>query len=179
MCHCDLGTPYNPASGPRIIDFDHFRVIGLNYIGKNENQEIKLLWDDKQGIWTRMPEMNIDKEHFGVFGICRCIPGATDGSFEYIAALSARPESPVPAGMVEADIPAGRYAVFQVESLDKIQEAWADASKWLATLTDYDVYCDGSRGICDCANHPCFEFYPEEFMKTGRLEIYFPLKNKV
>jgi predicted transcriptional regulator YdeE len=174
MCHCDQSQ--NPGPEASIIEFGPFRMIGLRYVGKNENQEIKELWNDKTGLWSHMPEIKTSPADFIVAGICRCLPDATDGSFEYFAAVSADPNAPVPSGLAETSIPADTFAVFAVDGLDKIQQGWMSALEWIKSHPEWDVYCDRDRGFCDCANHPCFERYTDEFMKTGKFYIYFPVK---
>jgi predicted transcriptional regulator YdeE len=160
---------------PEIKTFGPHRMIGLRYVGKNEHEEIKAMWGND--FWPRAKEIKNSPEYV-VAGTCRCLPEATDGSFEYMALLSAGPDAPVPPGMAETTIPEGTYAVFPVFGLDKIHEVWASASEWAKKQTDIEVFCDGTRGFCDCANHPSFELYTEEFSQTGKFYIYFPVKKK-
>jgi AraC family transcriptional regulator len=174
MCHCEN---CNPAMEPAIIEFGPFRTIGLNYIGKNQQGEIKQLWNNTTGIWSRMNEIQAP-ENFAAFGICRCLPGSTDGTFEYIAALTAEPSAPVPEGMVDVNIPSCTYAVFPVKGLNEIQSAWGTAMNWLAAHPEWEAYCDQAKGVCDCANHPCFELYDCEFPEKGSFKIYLPIKYK-
>ena len=110
---------------PKIIEFGPYRAVGINYIGKNENGEIPKLWDSETGFLSRVAELTPVEGIF--FGICRCVPGMTDGTFEYIAGAPIADDAPVPDGMVEAKIAGGTYAAFEVPSLDDLMKAWAPA----------------------------------------------------
>ena len=63
-----------------IIGFGPFVAFGFNYIGKNEEGEIPQLWTEKL-----LPRMATGGP---CFGVCRCVPGMMDGTFEYIAGVS-------------------------------------------------------------------------------------------
>ena len=162
-----------PAVEPLIIEFGPCRTIGIRYAGKNENNEIPQVWD-KQLI-PRMGEIRTPPNGGAAFGICRCIPGATDGSFEYIAAVETAPEAPVPAGMVAVDIPACQYAAFPVESLEQIKTVWEGTGAWFEANPGFEPFC-GPNG-CDCANHPGFEYYPPNW-DMGSLFVYLPVADK-
>lgn len=158
-----------------IVQFGPYRVIGLNYIGKNENMEIPALWHGEGGFISRMGEIEALPGDCISFGLCRCVPDATDGSFEYIAALPAKPDAPIPSGMVEASIPACTYAVFEVECLAELSQAWVKIPIWLQEHPEWKGYCIGPDE-CDCANHPNFELYPADFTPTGKLYVYVPVQ---
>ena len=87
---------------PKIVEFGPYRVIGMRYAGKNEHGEIPALWHGEGGFVFRFSEIKTLPGADISFGLCRCLPGVTDGSFEYIAALPATSDALIPEGMVEA-----------------------------------------------------------------------------
>ncbi|MGE5532587.1 MAG: GyrI-like domain-containing protein, partial [Bacteroidota bacterium] len=170
------------TSEPHIVQYGPSRVIGLFYRGKNENREVPGLWDGENGFLSRMGEVvqpegayYLDSGRHPAYGLCRCIPGATDGTFEYIAAVPAAADAPIPEGMIEALIPAGTYLVFPVAGLDKLPEVWNASHEWMGAHPEWKSYCTGPED-CDCANHPNFELYPPEFGVDEKLFIYLPVK---
>lgn len=168
-------SSWQPVSEPTIVSFGSYRVIGTQYVGKNENNEIPAMWD--KVFLPRMKEIKIpDGVHF-CFGICRCIPGATDGSFEYIAAVPVTQDAPVPDGMVDASIPFGEYLAIPVRDLSEIHQAWCHSGDWFSDHPEWTGYCNEEG--CDCAQHPGFEFYPPEFDGNGPLYIYIPIQPAV
>jgi predicted transcriptional regulator YdeE len=161
----------NESKAPRIIEFGPVRVIGLAGPAKGP-QECKALWDGHNGFPARSQE--IDKPITPSFyvGICRCIPGVTDGTFEYIAAMSAEVDAIVPAGMVAVTLAAGTYAVFST-NLATVSQDWDKAMAWLQVHPEWKAYCDGQE--CDCATHPAFELYPANFTPESEMFIYMPV----
>ena len=115
-------------------------------------------------------------EGIGCFGLCRCVPGVTDGSFEYIAALPAKADAVVPDGMIEAAIGKSTYAVFTVNGLAEIMQGWEAAYKWVVESSEWVSYC--GDGSCDCVNYPGFELYPPEFTGDNKLFVYIPVRAK-
>lgn len=168
------------AGEPQVVEFGPFRAVGLNYKGKNENNEIPGLWGGDKGIIARSSEIKIDTAAPDVaFGICRCIPGVTDGSFEYIAGLPAEAGSPVPDGMVEAPLAGGTYVKFTVRNLSEIREAWNATGAWFEAHPEWAMYCGPTAGgKCDCATHPCFELYPPGFNDEKEFYLYVPVQRK-
>lgn len=159
----------NPAY--ELVEFGPYRVIGCRCAGKNENGEFSLLWGD---FLQRMPEVvKPEGADFSV-GLCRCLPGVSDGSFEYIAAVPATADAPVPAGMVEVQVAAATYVVFPIASLADIMRGWEQVGPWLESHPEWEGYC-GPAG-CDCATHPSFELYPSTFPQDGKLYIYMPVR---
>jgi predicted transcriptional regulator YdeE len=164
-----------------MVQYGPLRVIGMSYIGPNQNGEVPALWDGPDGFIARFgevvspPEATYgDSGRHPAFGMCRCVPGATDGTFEYIAAAPATADAAVPGGMVEARIPEATYAAFEVPSLAEIGPGWEAAMAWMGGHPEWTGYCWSES--CDCASHPCFELYPPEFGEDGRLFIYMPVR---
>jgi predicted transcriptional regulator YdeE len=157
---------------PQVIEFGPRRAIGLTYQGKNENGEIPALWHEE--FMPRMAEVPAPEGVSEAYGICRCLPGVTDGSFEYIAAKAAVPDAPMPAGMTEVALPAGRYLAFKIPSLAQIFAAWDFTRQWCAVHPEFELYC--GPGGCDCTTHPGFEYYPPDFNGQNELYLYLPVK---
>lgn len=94
---------------PEIVTLPAMRLVGLDYIGKNENQEIAAMWGQFN---PRFGEIHADGET--CYGLCLTLPaGSEPGVFEYVACAAAPAEVPVPSGMVEKFIPAHKYAKFK------------------------------------------------------------------
>lgn len=108
------------------------------------------------------------------FGVCRCLPGVTDGSFEYIAEMEAIAQAPVPSGMMEVILPESDYAVFEVNGLEHVGQGQAIFTVWQEANPGREGYCTPTS--CNCATHPSFELYPSSFPADGRLSIYFPVR---
>ena len=156
----------------QIATLGPYRAIGVHAFTRNENHEATELW--KQFLPR---EREIERSQPGcAFGLCRCIPGATDGSFEYIAAFAATADAPLPENMMAVDIPRCEYAVFPVADLSEVRQVWRAAAKAFTTSGEWEPYC-GPAG-CDCANRPSFEYYPPEFRGSGPLFVYIPVKPK-
>jgi predicted transcriptional regulator YdeE len=162
---------------PAIIEFGPVRVIGMNYIGKNENQEIPALWGGENGFVHRMGEIQTPEGMECMsFGICRCVPGADEKVFNYIACLPAAADAPIPDGMVEAVIGQHSYAVFEVPNLALIGKVWEEVHKWVETSTEWISTCGPDK--CECAEYPFFELYPADFSPNSKLYIHAPVKPK-
>lgn len=162
------------ASEPELREFGPVRAIGMSYKGQNKNNEVPALWER---FFPRFGEINPPKDLALSFGICRCIPGKTDGTFEYIAARSASPEALVPSGMMEVQIPHGTYAIFPVRNLSEIFQAWNATPGWFSAHPEWQAYC-GPGVTCECATHPCFELYPPEFNGTNSFSLLIPVRKK-
>lgn len=155
----------------KIEESGPWRAIGMSCMGKGGSSEMSELWRTQMG--PRMGEIRRPASA-AAFGICRCIPGVTDGSFEYIAAAEATADSDVPAGMMELVIPRCHYAIMQVNSLAEIGEAWRQVQSGAGQQPGWEPYC-GPKG-CECASHPCFEFYASTFMEDGKLALCIPVE---
>jgi predicted transcriptional regulator YdeE len=159
----------------KIVEFGPYRAIGMSYRGKNENGEIPDLWAREGGFMQRMHEVDA-QPGVGMFGLCRCIAGVQDGSWEYIAAAPAQSDSPIPEGMIEANVPAATYAVFTVPNLAGIGQAWTATQEWMAAHLEYKSYCEPTETGCGCIDHPNFELYPPGFNGENQLFIYVPVR---
>ncbi len=171
---------WQKAGEPEIVQFGPYRVVGMNYKGKNEHGEIPNLWGREGGFIARAGEIAADPTAPDVaVGLCRCIPGATDGSFEYIAGLPAKADAPLPEGMMEASVAGSTYVKFPVRNLSEIHEAWNATGAWFEAHPEWAMFCGPTAGgKCDCATHPCFELYPPEFNDQKELYVYIPVHAK-
>lgn len=151
-------------------EFGPRRAIGLSMIARGGSGDFSSLWHDQ--FLPRADEI-AHPDQAAAFGVCRCVPGAADGSFEYLALLEATADASIPAGMVAVDLPQSHYAVFEVPGLDAISTVWGQASQAIADQEVWKPYC-GPAG-CQCATHPGFELYPSDFQQTRRLVIYVPV----
>lgn len=71
-------------SQPETKQLGPYRVIGMSVVDK-DSSAFKALWEQ---FIQRIGE--IEQAGDGqFFGLCRCWPGATDGTFEYVAGVSA------------------------------------------------------------------------------------------
>ena len=157
---------------PQIVEFGPYRVIGMSLIGKPESMDFSGLWQKLHPRWGEIASL----PEVGFFGVCRCIPGVTDGSFEYIACLPVADDAAVPEGMVEAQIGKATYAAFEIDGLAQVSAGYEAAGKWIAEHPSWESCC--CEGNCDCAHFPWFELYPPDFHPQGKLFIYAPLRPK-
>lgn len=150
-----------------VVEFGPRRAIGMSMLAKGGGGDFSGLWQKQ--LFPRADEI-ARPEMAAAFGVCRCVPGATDGSFEYLALLEATAAAAVPAGMVSVDIPRAHYAVFQAPSLAALGATWRQASETIAAQATWKPYC-GPQG-CQCAAHPSFEFHAWDSHETGKIFIY-------
>lgn len=153
----------------KIVEYGPVRAIGMSRVAKADGGDFPKLWEEFMMAAGSLPRLDGT-----AFGFCRCVPGKTDGTFEYVASIAVPTDAKVPAGMIEVSVPRCDYAVFDVAGLKDIGQAWQNVPKAMAALDKWDPYC-GPKG-CECATHPCFEMYPRTFMDDGKLALYVPVK---
>ncbi len=147
---------------PKIMTKPAFTVVGLLYHGKNENNEIKSLWEQLN---PRFDEIKSQVEPPVAYGVC----GSPDdaGAFDYLAGFEVAEVEGVPTGMTSWEVPEQRYAVFPC-TLKTIHEAYQYAFQtWLPS----SGYQQGDG--------PDFELYDEEFDDSDpdpKLTIHIPVK---
>jgi len=157
----------------RIVQFGPSRAIGLSCIGAAP-EDFSAVWGGEAGFVARRGEVTSPADAGFTVGICRCVPGLTDGRFEYIAARPAAAGTPIPEGMIEATLAGGTYAVFPVAGLADRMRGWGAGQEWFAAHPEWTGYCN-EQG-CDCATHPGFELYPPDFTPEKELFIYVPIR---
>jgi predicted transcriptional regulator YdeE len=107
-------TPIRKEKGgmePKIIKKDAFKVVGMQYVGKNEHGEIGQMWDR---FIPRIPEIRHSSDAMGEisFGICHWLENPSEvGEFSYVAGQPVTELANLPDRMVGVDIPAQTYAV--------------------------------------------------------------------
>lgn len=152
-----------------VVEFGPLHGVGVSVLAKGGKTDFAAVW--QQQLMPRHGEIAVSG---GPFAVCRCVPGATDGSFDYLAMFQARADAPVPAGMVSIDVPRGLYLAIPVASYDQLAAGWQSIPQRLAERPDLKPYC-GPEG-CACAEHPAFELYATEPDRMGQATIYVPVK---
>lgn len=165
-----------------------FKVVGLLYTGKNENQEISALW----GQFNERGEELCPCDTRVCYGICR-VPGqealskgdhsplgmeqqnVTDipVDFEYVAGVQYKEGQPLPKGTVIREVPECTVAVFKhVGAADTLHQTYQNIySSWLPASAyqpqepgfDMEVYTDE------------FTFFAPDSV----MYIYVPIKPKI
>jgi AraC family transcriptional regulator len=136
---------------PKIESWPAFRVVGMKYHGKNEQNEIPSLWGE---FVLRLAELqNRVDEHatYGVYGNYE-----HTGEFDYLAGLNVRTDADIPEGMVSWDVPAQTYAVFSctLPAIGKTHECihgtWLPASGYRhADGPEFELYRDAEFDPAD------------------------------
>ncbi|HYF94641.1 MAG TPA: AraC family transcriptional regulator [Symbiobacteriaceae bacterium] len=138
-------TEHGIRREPQIVELPERLMVGLSYIGKNQNGEIPLLW---AGFNQRWPEV----QHVAGSAVGYCEVAANpkeEGEFGYVAGVIVSRVDLLPEGMVSRKLPAGLYAVFTHEtglanlakSYEYIWGKWLPASNYEAQMThDYELY---------------------------------------
>ncbi|MCU0487316.1 MAG: GyrI-like domain-containing protein [Anaerolineales bacterium] len=147
---------------PKIIKLDAFQIVGLPYIGDNQNHEISQMWEVFN---RRMNEIKHLAPFDAAYGVCFAHPTAR---MEYIAAMKVTEVADLPAGMVGKEVPAQEYVAFPCQGLENIGPTYHKIIQdWLPA--------NGYRP----GDGPDFEYYGVEFNPedTGSLlYIYFPIQ---
>jgi len=137
------GTKEKDQMEPKIVSKPAFTAVGLEYYGKNEHNEIGLLWEKLN---PRMGEIKniID----GAFGLCQAPRLQRGFQVTWPALLCPTPKI-LPQGMQVWDVPAQTYAVFPVQ-LKTIHETYRNAFEAWIPAAGYQH-----------TNGPDFEYYDE------------------
>jgi predicted transcriptional regulator YdeE len=148
---------------PKIVKRDKFFVVGMPYLGLNQNNEITKLWDD---FFPRMGEVkHLYGDEEASYGLCS---SNTKGLIDYIAGFQVSELKDIPQGMVGKEIPAQTYVVFESHGVKDIHATYDRILKDWLPASGYDP-----------GDGPDFEYYPSDFKgRDSRLYIYFPIKEK-
>jgi AraC family transcriptional regulator len=139
-----------------------FRVVGMKYRGKNEQNEIPRLWGE---FAARVAEVQNRVEEHATYGVVGNYEDS--GEFDYVAGINVSAAAEIPEGMVSWDIPAQTYAVFSCtlptigSTLEHIHGTWFPAS--------------GYRQ----ADGPAIELYDEDFdpeNPDSLMYLYIPVE---
>lgn len=146
-----------------IVEKPAFSVVGLQYRGTNENDEIAQMWND---LVPRIREIEFAAPSMVSYGIITEFDNSTN-EMEYVAGVEAEDVSDVPEGMVHVEVPAQTYAVFSTtlpalhDTITQIYDEWLPDS-------DYER-----------ADGPEFELYDENFDpndEDSELYLYVPIE---
>lgn len=147
---------------PKIIKLDAFQIVGLPYIGDNENNEISQMWEVFN---RRIDEIQHLAPFDAAYGVCFAHPTAR---MEYLAAVKVTEVADLPPGMVGKEVPAQEYVAFPCQGLENIGPTYHKIiHEWLPA--------HGYRP----GDGPDFEYYGMEFTPEdagGLLYIYFPIQ---
>ncbi|MEN6357589.1 MAG: AraC family transcriptional regulator [Armatimonadota bacterium] len=155
------------AMETRIINLPAMRVVGLGYIGKNENAEISSMWGD---FIPRIHEIQGKIQPGVMLGVCG--DSHEDGSFRYVAGYEVDDDAPVPDGMTIFDVPAATYAVVTQHGELSDEKSGLGAAlnfvyrEWLPT-SGYQR-----------ADTPDLEWYDERFrpgQEDSEMDVYTPI----
>jgi predicted transcriptional regulator YdeE/DNA-binding transcriptional MerR regulator len=147
---------------PKIVSLEALKIVGMPYLGKNENSEIGQMWGE---FIPRIPEIkHLAPGQEISYGMC--YPN-DQGFVDYVASLPVTELADIPHGMVGRDVPAQTYVVFESHGLSDIHHTYRQIEEWFPT----SGYQPGTG--------PDFELYPEDFNPDdpqSLLYIYFPVK---
>ena len=132
-------------------------------------QDCSRLWE--QVFLPRMPELN-PKAHsefpgdsYGVSVMD--MDNADTHAFTYWAAMAVPEGMPLPEGMSRFDLPGGFYATCRVPSLERIGEAYTYLYMgWDTAGAGYELIMPA----------PCFERYGKDYLSSGALDIFAPVR---
>ncbi|MDF2629079.1 MAG: transcriptional regulator, AraC family [Symbiobacteriaceae bacterium] len=135
------------CQAPRIVELPERLMVGLEYIGKNQNGEIPALW---AAFNRRACEVGNRVAVGQAIGLCGSVENPTEEcEFSYVAGVFVDRADEVPPGMVARTVPAGLYAVFTHEagpealgrSYEYIWGTWVPNSAYQpAGSHDYELY---------------------------------------
>lgn len=157
------------AMETRITSLPAMRVVGMAYIGKNENGEIGKMWDEFIPRFHEVPGKIRSDVALGVCGEAR-----EDGSFRYVAGFQVETDVPVPEGMATFEVPAATYVVVTQHG------PLGDEKSGLGAPLTY-VYRDWlPQSGYRWADAPDLEWYGERFVREGddsesEMDVYTPI----
>jgi predicted transcriptional regulator YdeE len=141
-----------------------FTVVGTEYFGKNENNEIKAMWQTTSPRLGEIQHANVPPNI--AYGVCGEME--EDGRFRYMAAVEVNKVEDLPEGMTSWKVPEQTYAVFGC-TLPEIHQTYEYAhGTWIPE--------NGYKR----APGPDFEYYDEHFDPAdpaSLLYIYIPITN--
>lgn len=148
---------------PKIISHAAFTVVGVQYHGKNENDEIPQMW---QAFGPRVKEIKKIANPHVAYGICDNMDHSS-GEFDYVAGFEVEDTADIPEGMVHWDVPEGTYAVFTC-TLPTLGQTYRFAYETWLPKSDYQRACG-----------PEFELYDEDFdvqKPDSKMDVYIPVE---
>ena len=132
---------------PKIVTKPAFMVMGMKYVGRNQNQEIAQMWG---ALNPRYNEIPVVKDSCA-YGLCYTLDNAEEGVFEYVAGFEVTRADDLPQGMVVRMVPEQKYAVFEHrgpltnlgETYQNVYQVWMPQSGLqIAAPFDMEVYTE-------------------------------------
>lgn len=152
---------------PRFEKRDAFRVVGMHVRAKPFSEEFSKIWDQ---FVPRMGEISGRTEEKASYAVEWGMDDEDEGGeFSYLAGVAVDAEAPIPEGMMDVQVPAQEYAVFDFV-LQEIKEAMNYIYKEWLPASEYKY-----------AGDPEFEYYDERFRPDeGQFEMsmYVPVVKK-
>lgn len=147
------------AMEPEIVTKPAFSVVGLMYVGKNQNNEIPQLWQQLFPYFAQ-----IKRRNELAYGLCGEM--TEDCTFHYLAGFEIADDAVIPEQMERWDVAEQTYAVFPC-TLQTIHQTY-----------QYIVETWQSQSGYERADGPDFELYHEDFdPETGEgMSIYWPIR---
>lgn len=148
---------------PKIVRKPAFTVVGVKYHGKNENNEIKELWNE---FGPRMAEVKQVINPDVCFGVCGNMDEQTQ-EFDYVAGFQVESTANMPEGLISFEVPEATYAAFST-TLPDIGRTFEHA---------FHTWLPQSR--YQAAGGPELEVYGEEFDPhdpASLFDILIPIK---
>jgi AraC family transcriptional regulator len=139
-----------------VVNKEGFTVTGLKYRGDGAQGEIGELWDELGQRWDEFEAMVDD----AAYGVSANMDQST-GEFDYIGGVELPPDAPVPEGMVQYEVPGGKYAVFPT-TMGEMKE------------TFNKIFTEGlAQAGLRPAQGPWFELYDETFVPNEPESIFY------
>jgi AraC family transcriptional regulator len=115
---------------PRIVSMPAFTVVGVKYHGRNENNEIKQMWDE---FGPRMGEIAHVVNQDVCYGVCANMDEQTH-EFDYVAGFAVESTADMPDGMTSMEVAEATYAAFATtlpaigQTFEKAYHTWLPQS---------------------------------------------------
>ena len=142
---------------PSFVDGKRMRLAGLEgHYTREQVEQVPGQWDRFNAVLDDAPG-RADEWTYGVI-----YPNEV---MRYLTALALEESAALPAGWVEAEVPERRYAVFaEGGGVEGIRKAWMSVfSEWLP------------KSGMKVAGEPMLERYDDDWIKTGKFEIWIPV----
>lgn len=140
---------------PKIVTRPAFTVVGMKYRGKNEKNEIPMLWER---FMPRSGEIKQRANPYG-YGVMDNYDEKT-GEFDSLAAVEVQDASDIPEGMESWQVPEQTYAIFPC-NLKSIKQVFRQIYREWLPESGYQQ-----------TSGPDFEFYNESFKPDqGKLDL--------
>lgn len=149
---------------PKMVDFEAFRVLGVQVRAKPDQVDYTRLWHDQ--VDPRLDEIRPHSTSGAYYNVY--LPTDEPGVSDVVAGMAVTAEAPVPDGLVARDVPAATYAVTTCH-LHEIGATWDALFRlWLPTSA---YVSDGGKAA--------FEVFPPDGAGPETpLEVCLPVKPK-